>query len=120
MSLIGSNLPRQRLGNFDAQTGSLVLDEHFRDPARVVDVVEVIAGRVGEVPHRSVAAGLEILGAFLQTSVGHALLEAFRNRALCLSACCQHISPLRDASGQSDTTGTLRDSRRVDRPCRTG
>jgi hypothetical protein len=32
MSLIGSNLPRQRLGNFDAQTGSLVLDEHFRDP----------------------------------------------------------------------------------------
>ena len=26
MSLIGSNLPRQRLGNFDAQTGSLVLD----------------------------------------------------------------------------------------------
>ena len=33
MSLIGSNLPRQRLGNFDAQTGSLVLDEHFRDPS---------------------------------------------------------------------------------------
>jgi hypothetical protein len=31
MSLIGSNLPRQRLGSIDAQTGSLVLDEHFRD-----------------------------------------------------------------------------------------
>ena len=29
MSLIGSNLPRQRFGNFDAQTGSLVLDEHM-------------------------------------------------------------------------------------------
>ena len=32
MSLIGSNLSRQRFGNFDAQTGPLVLDEHFRDP----------------------------------------------------------------------------------------
>jgi hypothetical protein len=32
MSLIGSNLPRQGLGNFDALTGSLVLYEHFRDP----------------------------------------------------------------------------------------
>jgi hypothetical protein len=35
MSLIGSNLPRQRLGNFDEQTGSLVLDEHFYDPGNI-------------------------------------------------------------------------------------
>jgi hypothetical protein len=32
MSLIGSNLPLQILGTFDAQTLSLVLDEHFCDP----------------------------------------------------------------------------------------